>query len=113
MTADQIIAEVRQMGITLTVVGGKIECEAPTGTITPELVDLIKQHKPAIIKLLSTEAPTFSPGDCSRCPAAGFWDYANYAGQGPWCFHYAYFEGKSGRPTLCAIQRTNCPLIET
>ena len=111
MTADQIITEVRQKGITLTVVGGKIECKAPVGTITPDMVERIKQNKPAIIRLLSSGGG-FAPGECEACPAGGFWDYAHYAGQGRWCFHYAYYLGKSGRPTRCDIARHECPLNE-
>jgi hypothetical protein len=44
---------------------------------------------------------------CDNCPAAGYWDYT---GPGRWCFHTAYFLGKSGKPTPCETAQHNCPL---
>jgi hypothetical protein len=61
-----------------------------------------KEKKPEIIRALAV-------GNCESCPASGFWDYSHYAGK-RLCFHYAYFQGKSGRPSPCEIARGNCPL---
>ena len=68
----------------------------------------IQQNKQPIIAALSQ---TGAPGQCESCPAAGYWDYAQYAGQGMLCFHYAYYIGKTGKPKPCAEMRTACPRI--
>ena len=48
--------------------------------------------------------------DCDSCPAAGFSDYN---GPGKWCFHTAYYLGKSGHPILCETARYDCQLKGT
>jgi hypothetical protein len=55
----------------------------------------------------SDNVGTFCPGDCEICPAACYWDYF---GPGKWCFHRAYFLGKSGQPVHCDSAKYNCPL---
>ena len=112
MTAEQILADAHHAGIVLEADGDKIRYQAPTGVMTPEWIERIRQHKPRLMDLLmatqhSNGRADIVPGDCEACPAGGYWDWK---GPGLWCFHYAYYLGKSGRPTLCAIQRNNCPL---
>ena len=77
------------------------------------------RHNAAITRAVNTAtmstAPTHSgdtdlvvtPGDCERCPGSGEWDHA---GPGRWCFHRAYFLGKSGQPVHCDDARDRCPL---
>ncbi len=50
------------------------------------------------------------PGKCETCPAGAKW---NYLGTGRWCFHDAYFLGKSGSKKKCETVRNNCPLGES
>ena len=50
---------------------------------------------------------TFLPGDCEKCPAAADWPYK---GPGLWCFHSAYFLGKSAKAVSCRIASLKCPL---
>jgi hypothetical protein len=38
--------------------------------------------------------------NCTDCPAGGEWPWR---GPGLWCFGYAYFFGKSGKPVLCTV----------
>jgi hypothetical protein len=45
--------------------------------------------------------------DCDSCPAGGYWDHM---GQGMFCFHRAYYLGKSGKPVPCDVAKDNCPL---
>jgi hypothetical protein len=45
--------------------------------------------------------------DCDICPAAGHW---GYMGPGRWCFHRAYYLGKSGPPVSCESAKRDCPL---
>jgi hypothetical protein len=46
--------------------------------------------------------------DCDTCPAAGLWDYM---GTGMFCFHEAFYLGKSGTPVPCSVAKSDCPLI--
>ena len=55
----------------------------------------------------SDKRDTFKFADCDICPAPGFWDYK---GPGKWCFHRAYFLGKSGHPIACDTAKHDCPL---
>lgn len=57
------------------------------------------------------ETPTGAPGECESCPAAGFWDFQQYAGQ-LLCFYRAYYLGRSGRPKPCSQIRSDCPRID-
>ena len=45
--------------------------------------------------------------DCDSCPAGGLWDHL---GPGKYCFHSAYFLGKSGKPMHCKSAQHDCPL---
>jgi hypothetical protein len=46
-------------------------------------------------------------GQCEHCPACGLWEGH---GAEPWCFHEAYFLGRSAKPVLAAECREKCPL---
>ena len=70
------------------------------------IIEFARNHKQPIIAALSQ---TGAPGECESCPAAGYWDYSTYAGQGLICFHRAYYLGKSGRPNPCHEVRAACP----
>ena len=71
------------------------------------IITFCQKNKPTIIKALKQ---TGKPGECEACPAAGYWDYSNYAGAGLLCFYKAYFLGKSGKPKPCSEIRAECPL---
>jgi len=102
MTPRQIIELARRKGVRLDTDGESVTYEAPADAMTPELVSAIKSRKPEIIRALLA-------GNCEKCPAAGYWDYAHYAGKMQ-CFAYAYFFGKSGKPKPCECIRHDCPL---
>jgi hypothetical protein len=55
----------------------------------------------------SDKSDKLKPGDCDQCPAAGYW---SWYGPGLWCFHRAYFLGKSGHPKACDTAKHDCPL---
>ena len=69
-----------------------------------QIIDYARTHKPVIISELTQNCV---PGDCESCPAAGYWDFM---GPGKWCFHHAYFLGKSGHPKPCKTAMNDCPL---
>ena len=71
-----------------------------------EILNFARTNKRAILAALSQNGAL---GQCEACPAAGYWDYAQYAGQGLLCFHYAYFLGKPGKPKPCTETRAKCP----
>ena len=71
-----------------------------------QIIEYARTHKPAIIAELSQ---TGTHSQCESCPAAGYWDHAQYAGRGLLCFHTAYFLGRPGKPKPCSEMRANCP----
>jgi hypothetical protein len=118
MNAEEILSYVRQKGVVLIPDGDRIKYKAPSGVMTPKLIETIRTHKQAILGALSQSGEVrealhrsneLTPGDCDQCPAAGFWDFM---GPGLWCFHYAYFLGKPGKPKLCKTAQHNCPLTQ-
>jgi hypothetical protein len=118
MNAEQILSYARQKGVVLIPDGDRIKYKAPSGIMTPDLVEAIRKNKQAILSALSQRGGAkeilhknteSKAGDCDQCPAAGYWDNAQYAGQGLLCFHYAYYLGKSGKPKPCAETWINCP----
>ena len=121
MNAEQILSYVRQKRVVLIPDGHRIKYKAPFGIMTPELTETIRTHRQEILGILnqdceSESTPSYArprdnrnilPGNCDSCPAAGYWDYV---GPGKWCFHTAYFLGRSGRPTPCKTAQYDCPL---
>ena len=100
--------------ITITDAGVQVSIESPDGLKLKGLSKLTVEQKNQIINHaqkykyeILAALKTGAPGDCHNCPAAGYWDHL---GPGRWCFHRAYFLGKSGTPTPCAVAKTNCPL---
>ena len=69
-----------------------------------QVIDYARKHKHSILAALTKSSAT---GDCDSCPAAGFWDFL---GTGKFCFHTAYFLGRSGNPVPCKTAQHNCPL---
>ena len=108
-------------GILLSPDGNQINYKAPTGSMTSELVEMIKAHKQEILSILNADRQkkfiSSSPSantdqnilqdDCDSCPAAGYW---SYIGPGKWCFYSAYFLGKPAQPIRCKTARRDCPL---
>jgi hypothetical protein len=74
-----------------------------------QIINYARNHKPAILAELTKNS---AHGACESCPAAGYWDSGQYAGQGLLCFHYAYFMGKSGKPNPCSEMSAKCPRKE-
>ena len=121
MTAEQVLSYVNQKGIILTADGDQISYKAPTGVMTPDIAEIIRKHKPGILGILNPDLKCESissyarpgdsrnilPGNCNSCPAAGYWDFM---GPGKWCFHHAYFLGKTGHPESCDTAKHGCPL---
>lgn len=116
MNLEQILSYVRQKGIVLIPDGDRINYKAPSGIMTPDLVETIRTHKHAILGALSQgdkardefhRSHEVKPGDCDHCPAAGYWDSK---GPGKWCFHYAIFLGKAGKPMPCETAKYDCSL---
>ena len=121
MNAEQILSYVRQKRVVLIPDGDLINFKAPLGIMTPDLVETIRAHRQEILGILTQDRESEStpscekprgnrnilPGNCDSCPAAGFYDYI---GPGKFCFHTAYFLGKSGKPIHCNSAQHNCPL---
>ena len=65
-------------------------------------ISYAKKHKGQLLAKLQSNL-----AQCETCPAAGYW---NFIGPGKWCFHSAYFLGKSAQPVRCRTSRQDCPL---
>jgi hypothetical protein len=68
MTAPELLADLRARGIRVRVVGDRFRL-APLGVLTPELLEVVRQHKPELLRLL-TDRPEVWPL-ARRCCARG------------------------------------------
>jgi len=55
MSAAQVLEQARAVSIVLTGSGGRLRYEAPAGSLTPKLRQLLIAHKAAILDLLEVE----------------------------------------------------------
>jgi thioesterase domain-containing protein len=53
MSASLLVAELRELGVRLQVVDGRLLCDAPTGVLDERLRKELAAHKPELIALLS------------------------------------------------------------
>ncbi|MBT9260213.1 MAG: hypothetical protein KM310_10780 [Clostridiales bacterium] len=53
MTAAELLRELHRRGVRITAHDGRFRCEAPRGTITPDLVEAMRQHKAELMRLLA------------------------------------------------------------
>ncbi len=95
-----IIRDFMVRGIELIPEGDRLRVR---GALTESDRELIRERKAEILKSLSQNI-------CLGCRASGYWDYSHYAGK-LLCFHYAVFEGRSGKPKPCIEARENCPRL--
>ena len=58
MSAVQILAQARALGVVLSNAGGKLGYEAPVGRLTPALRESLSTHKAAILDILESERPS-------------------------------------------------------
>lgn len=54
MSAAALLAELRRRDVQLQALGGELRCSAPTGALTPELRERLRQHKADLLVLLSS-----------------------------------------------------------
>jgi len=57
-SAELFLSELQQLDVALSVTNGNLHCDAPKGVLTPVLRDRIKQHKPALLRLLTNRRDT-------------------------------------------------------
>lgn len=79
MNVEHILSYVCQKGVVLIPDGNRIRYKAPTGIMTPYLVEAIRKNKRAILGALAQRGGAkeilhknteSKPGDCDQCPAA-------------------------------------------
>jgi len=68
MTAHEVLAILHARGVRVRVVGNRLRL-APRGVLTLEFLEVVREHKPEIIAMLS--APGISiPAECGWCGGA-------------------------------------------
>lgn len=55
MTAEELFVELYRRGVRLSVVGADLRYRPPQDAMTPEMLAVIKAHKPALIVLLTPD----------------------------------------------------------
>ena len=68
MTAHEVLAILHARGVRVRVVGDRLRL-APAGVLTPELLAIVREHKPGIIAVLTTSEIT-TKAECGWCHAA-------------------------------------------
>jgi hypothetical protein len=53
MTPLDLLAELERRNVKVSLAGDKLRLEAPAGVLTPEIKEALRQHKAALIALLS------------------------------------------------------------
>ncbi len=53
MNTLDLLAEFKRLNVKLSLAGDKLRFEAPAGVLTPEIKEALRQHKAALIALLS------------------------------------------------------------
>ncbi len=53
MSAEQILTQLRDQDMRLSVTGDRLRVDAPKGAITPELRSMLADHKPELIEALT------------------------------------------------------------
>jgi hypothetical protein len=61
MTTLDLLHEFEQLGVSIWREGDALKFDAPTGTMTPERINLLKQHKPDLLAFLSAGNATIEP----------------------------------------------------
>lgn len=104
-----VLSPLTEWGLTATVTEtGNLKIKglsSLSGDQARMALEYARKHKPEILLVL-TQADSLA--QCESCPAAGYWDFKDYARQGLLCFHYAYYQGRSGKPKPCTEMRTEC-----
>lgn len=74
MTTDELFHTLQELGVTLVTHDERLRVNAPAGVLTEALRHSIRQHKAALLVLLTSSAPP-SPGHVGRqqgaCPQCG------------------------------------------
>ena len=53
MTPAELLAKLERLNVKVSLAGDKLRLEAPAGVLTPELKEALRQHKAALMALLS------------------------------------------------------------
>jgi hypothetical protein len=69
MDVDTLIGSLRERGVALVLVGDMVRLDGPPEVMIPEVVDLVRAHKAAIVDALRDECAG-SMGPCIRCGRA-------------------------------------------
>ena len=73
MTPAALLASLQAAGVDLVPSGDNLRLRAPEGALTADLLGAVKQHKPALLRLLAEKGAAPAPGALSEpsTPACG------------------------------------------
>lgn len=89
MTVTDLVTTLTGQGIKIWAEGGKIQIEAPDEILTDEILETIREHKPALLDLLSLPCPEC--GQAARIEQGEGWEHRFCSG------HYDAWEREPGR----------------
>jgi hypothetical protein len=113
MNAASLIRDLEDMGVRLEAREGRLQWEAPSGVLTPTLLDELRAHKRELLELLAPQTP---PDFTDARELAAAWrgavrelgDLAGYPKLGfkpghavtPGAAHWGVFVGRASVPDL-------------
>ncbi len=71
--AAELLCELTAHGVALRVSGDRLRYTGPSAVVTPEVVEELRSHKPALIELLASESAP-SPSPRCRCGRPSVFD---------------------------------------
>ena len=69
MTVAEVLVACRDGDIRLQAAGERLRFDAPTGVLTPQLHEALRQHKPELLTLLASQFVTLRDGPTVPLPA--------------------------------------------
>lgn len=73
MTTATLFAALRERGVNLAAIGGRLRVDAPRGVLTPELRATLSAHKAEMLAMLAPTPPESEPCEHVTDPEPAAW----------------------------------------
>ena len=68
MTPADLLTDLRRRDVTVWTEGDRLSFDGPEGAVTPALIELLRESKPALLAILEAEQlAAYGLGRCARC----------------------------------------------